>query len=55
MANEKLISKEKPLRGSSPKISSGFFYPIIDTKVDRRSLESRILGRHQCRARFGRG
>jgi pyruvate,orthophosphate dikinase len=45
MANEKLISKEEAIERIKPEDIERLFYPIIDTKVDRRSLESRILGK----------
>ena len=45
MANEKLISKEEAIERIKPEDIERLFYPIIDTKVDRRSLESRILAK----------
>ncbi len=45
MANERLISKEEAIERIKPEDIERLFYPIIDTKVDRRSLESRILGK----------
>src|SRR6202166_3356257 len=45
MANEKLITKEEAIERIKPEDIERLFYPIIDTKVDRRSLESRILGK----------
>jgi len=45
MANEKLISKEEAIERIKPEDIERLFYPIIDSKVDRRSLESRILGK----------
>jgi pyruvate,orthophosphate dikinase len=45
MANERLITKEEAIERIKPEDIERLFYPIIDTKVDRRSLESRILGR----------
>src|SRR5438132_9314413 len=43
MANEKLITKEEAIGRIKPEDIERLFYPIIDTKVDKRSLESRIL------------
>jgi pyruvate,orthophosphate dikinase len=45
MANEKLITKEEAIERIKPEDIERLFYPIIDTKVDRRSLESRILAK----------
>ena len=45
MANEKLISKEEAIERIKPEDIERLFYPIIDSKVDKRSLESRILAR----------
>ena len=45
MANEKLITKEEAIGRIKPEDIERLFYPIIDAKVDRRSLESRILAR----------
>src|ERR1700726_2288169 len=45
MASEKLITKEEAIERIKPEDIERLFYPIIDTKVDRRSLESRILGK----------
>src|SRR5438309_4518310 len=45
MANEKLISKEEAIGRIKPEDIERLFYPIIDTKVDKRSLESRILAK----------
>src|SRR6202171_304085 len=45
MANEKLISKEEALLRVKPEDIERLFYPVIDTKVDKRSLESRILAK----------
>src|SRR4029077_14648820 len=45
MANEKLITKEEALLRVKPEDIERLFYPVIDVKVDRRSLESRILGK----------
>jgi pyruvate,orthophosphate dikinase len=45
MANEKLITKEEAIERIKPEDIERLFYPIIDSKVDRRSLESRILGK----------
>ena len=45
MANEKLITKEEAIERIKPEDIERLFYPIIDSKVDRRSLETRILAR----------
>src|SRR5579864_9257195 len=45
MANEKLITKEEAIQRLKPEDIERLFYPIIDAKVDRRSLESRILAK----------
>ncbi len=45
MANEKLVTKEEAIGRIKPEDIERLFYPIIDSKVDRRSLESRILGK----------
>jgi pyruvate,orthophosphate dikinase len=45
MANEKLITKQEAIERIKPEDIERLFYPIIDTKVDRRSLESRILAK----------
>jgi len=45
MANEKLITKEEAIERIKPEDIERLFYPIIDTKVDKRSLESRILAK----------
>ncbi len=45
MANEKLISKEEAIERIKPEDIERLFYPIIDSKVDKRSLESRILAK----------
>ena len=44
MANEKLISKEDAVLRIKPEDIERLFYPVIDTKLDRKSLASRILG-----------
>jgi pyruvate,orthophosphate dikinase len=44
MANEKLISKEDALLRIKPEDIERLFYPVIDPKVDRKSLQSNILG-----------
>jgi pyruvate, orthophosphate dikinase len=43
MANEKLISKEEAIQRLKPEDIERLFYPVIDAKLDRRSLESRVL------------
>jgi pyruvate,orthophosphate dikinase len=45
MANEKLITKEEAIERIKPEDIERLFYPIIDSKVDKRSLESRILAK----------
>ena len=45
MANEKLITKEEAIERIKPEDIERLFYPVIDSKVDRRSLESRILAK----------
>src|SRR6202007_3076486 len=45
MANEKLITKQEAITRIKPEDIERLFYPIIDTKVDKRSLESRILAK----------
>jgi pyruvate,orthophosphate dikinase len=45
MANEKLITKHEAIERIKPEDIERLFYPIIDSKVDRRSLESRILAK----------
>jgi pyruvate, orthophosphate dikinase len=45
MANEKLISKEEAILRIKPEDIERLFYPVINIKLDRRSLESKILGR----------
>ncbi|MBV8688284.1 MAG: pyruvate, phosphate dikinase, partial [Alphaproteobacteria bacterium] len=44
MANEKLITKEEAIMRIKPEDIERLFYPVIDTKLDKKSLESRILG-----------
>ena len=43
MANEKLISKEEAILRIKSEDIERLFYPVIDVKVDKKSLESRIL------------
>src|SRR5690349_7562020 len=43
MANEKLISREEALLRIKPEDIERLFYPIIDAKVDRKSLAAKIL------------
>src|SRR6476660_2325488 len=45
MANEKLISKEDAVLRIKPEDIERLFYPVIDAKVDKKTLESRILAR----------
>src|ERR1700691_1701797 len=44
MANEKLISKEEAIMRIKPEDIERLFYPVIDAKLDKKTLESRILG-----------
>jgi pyruvate, orthophosphate dikinase len=44
MANEKLISKDDAVLRIKPEDIERLFYPVIDTKLDRKSLASKILG-----------
>ena len=43
MANEKLITKEEAILRIKSEDIERLFYPVIDLKVDKKSLESRIL------------
>jgi pyruvate,orthophosphate dikinase len=43
MANEKLITKEEAILRIKPEDIERLFYPVIDAKVDKKSLESRII------------
>ncbi len=43
MANEKLITKEEALLRVKPEDIERLFYPVIDSKVDRKSLAAKIL------------
>jgi len=43
MAGEKLITKEEALQRIKPEDIERLFYPVIDTKIDRKSLASKIL------------
>ena len=43
MADEKLISKEEAVGRIKPEDIERLFYPIIDSKVDRKSLVTKIL------------
>jgi pyruvate,orthophosphate dikinase len=43
MANEKLISKEEAVMRIKPEDIERLFYPVIDSKVDKKSLSSKIL------------
>ncbi len=44
MAKEKLISKEDAIQRVKSEDIERLFYPIIDAQVDKKTLESRILG-----------
>ena len=43
MANEKLISKEDAIQRIKSEDIERLFYPVIDAKVDKKSLQARIL------------
>jgi pyruvate,orthophosphate dikinase len=43
MANEKLISKEEAVERIKPEDIERLFYPVIDSKVDRKTLVAKIL------------
>src|SRR6266568_2644495 len=43
MANEKLITREEAILRIKPEDIERLFYPVIDAKVDRKSLSSKIL------------
>jgi pyruvate,orthophosphate dikinase len=43
MANEKLITKEEAVLRVKPEDIQRLFYPVIDSKVDRKSLQAKIL------------
>ncbi|HEX4537336.1 MAG TPA: pyruvate, phosphate dikinase [Candidatus Acidoferrum sp.] len=43
MANEKLISKDEAITRIKSEDIERLFYPVIDVKVDKKSLEARIL------------
>jgi len=43
MANEKLITKEEAVLRIKPEDIERLFYPVIDSKVDRKTLASKIL------------
>jgi pyruvate, orthophosphate dikinase len=45
MANEKLITKEQAIERIKPEDIERLFYPVIDSKVDKKSLGSRILAK----------
>src|SRR5215467_7854579 len=44
MANEKLITKEDAVLRIKPEDIERLFYPVIDPKVDRKALSSKVLG-----------
>ena len=44
MANEGLITKEEAILRAKPEDIERLFYPVIDVKVDKKTLTSRILG-----------
>src|SRR5260370_37245130 len=43
MANEKLITKEEAIQRIKPEDIERLFYPVIDPKLDKKSLQSRVL------------
>ncbi len=43
MANEKLINKEEAVLRIKPEDIERLFYPVIDSKVDKKALSSKIL------------
>jgi pyruvate,orthophosphate dikinase len=43
MADEKLITKEEALQRIKPEDIERLFYPVIDSRVDKKSLQSRVL------------
>ena len=43
MAGEKLISKEQAIQRIQPADIERLFYPVIDAKVDKKSLQSKII------------
>jgi pyruvate,orthophosphate dikinase len=43
MANEELITKEEALLRIKPEDIERLFYPVIDTKVDKKALDARII------------
>ena len=43
MANEKLITKEEALMRIKPEDIERLFYPVIDSKVDKKLLQAKIL------------
>ena len=43
MANEKLITKEEAVERIKPEDIERLFYPVIDSKVDRKSLATKVL------------
>jgi len=43
MANEKLITKEDAILRIKPEDIDRLFYPVIDARVDRKSLESTVF------------
>ena len=43
MANEKLITKEEAVLRVKPEDIERLFYPVIDSKVDKKSLQAKIL------------
>ncbi len=44
MANEKLITKEEAILRVKPEDIERLFYPVIDPKVDKKTLSAKIIG-----------
>jgi pyruvate, orthophosphate dikinase len=44
MVNEKLITKEEAVLRIKPEDIDRLFYPVIDSKVDKKALESKVFG-----------
>src|SRR5260370_18787715 len=44
MANEKLISKEEAILRIKPEDIERLFYPVIDVKIDKKTLSNLIFG-----------
>jgi len=44
MVNEKLITKEEAILRIKPEDIDRLFYPVIDSKIDKKTLQAKILG-----------